>query len=128
MIVFLFRLLIIIALFLLIYTVYQYLINPKRKLKAAKEKKTFYFLDDADNIKKNFLMTYKGILFEGEKYLGATEKAFDVVNITVHAENPERLKGLERNDLYFLEKEILIRYPDAEVEWKHPINQLFIKK
>ncbi|MCT2535058.1 sigma-w pathway protein ysdB [Aquibacillus koreensis] len=128
MIVILFRLLIFIAMILLLYTAYKYIMNPKRKLEVAKEKKTFYFHDDTENIKKNFLMTYKGFMFEGEKYLGTTEKSFDVVNISVHAHNPGELKGLERNDLYFLEEEILIRYPFASIEWKHPINKLIINK
>ncbi|WP_226036467.1 sigma-w pathway protein ysdB [Aquibacillus saliphilus] len=128
MIILLFRLLIFIAMILLLYTAYKYLMNPKRKLEVAKEKKTFYFHDDPDNIKKNFLLTYKGFLFEGEKYLGTTEKSFDVINISVHARNPGELKGLERNDLYFLEEEILIRYPLAEVEWKHPIDKLVVKR
>ncbi|MDL4840636.1 sigma-w pathway protein ysdB [Aquibacillus rhizosphaerae] len=126
MIYLIFRLLIFIAMILLLYTAYKYVMNPKRKLEVAKEKKTFYFLDDADNIKKNLLMTYKGFLFEGEKYLGTTEKSFDVVNISVHAHNPGELKGLERNDLYFLEEEILIRYPFAKIEWQYPINKLII--
>lgn len=126
MIILLFRLLIIIALLLLIYTVYKYIVNPQRKLKIAKENGTFYFLDEADNIKKNLLLTYKGFIFEGEKYLGTTENSFDVVNISVYAQNPGELKGLERNDLHFMEKEILIRYPYATVEWQHPINKLLL--
>lgn len=128
MIVLLFRLLIFIAMILLLYTAFKYVMNPKRKLEVAKEKKAFYFLDDAENIKKNFLMTYKGITFEGEKYLGTTDNSFDVVTINVFAHNPGELKGLERNDLYFLEEEILIRYPYAKIDWKPPLNKLIITK
>ncbi|WP_112182744.1 MULTISPECIES: sigma-w pathway protein ysdB [Paraliobacillus] len=129
MVVFLFRFLIVVALVFLFYTLYQYINNPKRKLEVARNKKTFYFLDESSNIKKNFLITYKGILFEGEKYLGTTENSFDVINISVSTCNPDELKGLERNDLYFLEEEILIHYPYASIEWKHPIdNLLLIKK
>ncbi|WP_138415402.1 sigma-w pathway protein ysdB [Aquibacillus sediminis] len=127
MIVLLFRLLLLIAIIFLFYSAYKYLMNPKRKLEVAREKKAFYFHDDPDNVKKNFLMTYKGFLFEGEKYLGTTEDAFDVVNISVHAKHPGQLKGLERADLYFLEEEILIRYPYAKVDWKYPMNKLYIK-
>ncbi|MBM7571967.1 sigma-w pathway protein ysdB [Aquibacillus albus] len=126
MIILLFRFLIFIAIILLLYTGYKYIMNPKRKLEVAKDKKDFFFLDDPDNIKRNFLLTYKGILFEGEKYLGTTERSFDVVNIIVQAHNPGELKGLERNDLYFLEKEILIHYPYAEVEWKYPLDKLLL--
>lgn len=127
-VVFIFRLLLFVAIAFLFYTAYQYIINPKRKLEGAKNKKALYFLDESDNIKKNFLMTYKGILFEGEKYLGTTENSFDVINISVSTHNPEELKGFDRNDLYFLEEEILIHYPYATVEWKHPINSLILIK
>ncbi|WP_407269104.1 sigma-w pathway protein ysdB [Radiobacillus sp. PE A8.2] len=124
----LFRILIIVAMVLLLYTAYKYIMNPKRKLEVAKDKKQFYFLDYPDNIKKNFFMTYKGFVFEGEKYLGTTENSFDVINISVRAHRPGELKGLEREDLYFLEQEILIRYPYAKVEWIYPVNKLIITK
>ncbi len=54
MIVILFRLLVLIALVILIYTAFKYIVNPKRKLEVAQEKKEFYFLDNNENIKKNF--------------------------------------------------------------------------
>ncbi|MFB1050875.1 sigma-w pathway protein ysdB [Paraliobacillus sp. JSM ZJ581] len=123
-IVYLFRILIVIAILFLLYTVYKYISSPVRKLEMAKNKKQFYFLDDPDHVKKNFFMTYKGMLFEGEKYIGTTESTFDVVSVIVYTRQPNELKGLERDDLYFLEKEILIYYPHAKVEWKHPISQL----
>ncbi|WP_181349785.1 sigma-w pathway protein ysdB [Thalassobacillus sp. CUG 92003] len=126
MIVILFRLLILIAIIFLIYTAYKYMINPKRKLELAKENKAFYFHDDPSNTKQNFILTYKGFVFEGEKYLGTTEDSFEVLNISVSAKNPHELRGLDRNDLYFLEEEILIHYPFASIEWKYPINRLII--
>jgi len=126
MIVILFRILILIALIILFYTILQYLKNPQRRLEIAKSSKEFYFVDEANNSKKNLQFVYKGCLFEGEKYLGTTEESFEVVNIQVTARHPMDLKGLTREDLYFLEKQILIRYPFAKVEWKHPINQLLI--
>ncbi|MFC4388263.1 sigma-w pathway protein ysdB [Gracilibacillus marinus] len=126
MIIILFRLLVLIAIVILIYTAFKYLVNPKRKLEVAQDKKEFYFLDYNDNIKKNFFITYKGFLFEGEKYLGTTEDSFEVITIIMHTHQPERLKGFERKDLYFLEEEILIRYPHATIEWKHPVDKLRI--
>ncbi|QSS99185.1 sigma-w pathway protein ysdB [Pontibacillus sp. ALD_SL1] len=128
MIIILFRFLILLAATLLIYTAYKYIMNPKRKLELAQEKKQFYFLDDPENVKKNFLLTYKGVLFEGEKYLGTTENSFDVVSISVWTRQPNTLKGFERNDLYFVEKEILIHYPYAKVEWKNPVNKLVLSQ
>ncbi|MDY0405374.1 sigma-w pathway protein ysdB [Virgibacillus sp. 179-BFC.A HS] len=121
----LFRILILASLLLLIFTLIQYLRNPQRRLQIAKNTDSFFFMDDRDNSKKNFQITYKGALFEGEKYLGTTEDAFEVVNISITISNPMELSGMNREDLYFLEKEILIRYPFAKIEWKHPINQLF---
>ncbi|WP_373893020.1 sigma-w pathway protein ysdB [Virgibacillus sp. CBA3643] len=126
MIIIIFRILILIALALLVYTVIQYVRNPQRRLRIAKESNTFFFLDEPDNSKKNLQFVYKGCLFEGEKYLGTTEEAFEVVNIHVIARDPLELRGLTRDDLYFLEREILIRYPHAKIEWKHPINQLLL--
>ncbi|MEC5421978.1 sigma-w pathway protein ysdB [Virgibacillus sp. C22-A2] len=126
MLVVMFRILILIALALLVYTWIQYYRNPQRRLRIAKASHEFYFLDEPNNSKKNFQFVYKGCLFEGEKYLGATENSFEVVNIHVVVTDPLDLRGLTRDDLYFLENEILIRYPHAKIEWKHPINQLLL--
>lgn len=126
MIIILFRILILISIILLVYTFYQYYRNPKRKLQIAKTNHDFYFLDEPDNSKKNFQFVYKGCSFEGEKYLGTTEQAFDVVDIHVYVQEPMELKGLTRQDLYFLEKEILTRYPYSKIEWKHPVDKLVL--
>ncbi len=79
-------------------------------------------------LRKIFFITYNGYLFEGEKYLGTTEDSFEVIHIMMHARNPEKLQGFERKDLYFLEEEILIRYPHAEIDWKHPIDRLHLQR
>ncbi|WP_349774620.1 sigma-w pathway protein ysdB [Virgibacillus sp. LDC-1] len=128
MVVVLFRILIIISLLILIYTGIQYYRNPKRRLHIAQSTNEFFLLDDPTNSKKNLHFVYKGCLFEGEKYLGTTENSFEVVNIQVIVNNPLQLKGLTREDLYFLEEELLIRYPFAKINWKHPINQLLLKQ
>jgi len=122
--VMLFRLAILAAIIALIYSALKYAFDPKRRLEQAQKRKQFYFLDTPDNVRKNFLVTYKGVLFEGEKYLGTTEHAFDVVTISITAKNPERLKGFEKNDFYHIEREILTRYPQASIKWKSPINRL----
>nr|GGG62034.1 sigma-w pathway protein YsdB [Virgibacillus oceani] len=126
MIVILFRILILIAIALLMYTVYQYYRNPMRKLRIAKTRDEFFLLDELQNSKKNVQFVYKGCLFEGEKYVGTTEDSFEVVNIHVYTPEPDDLRGITRDDLYFLEKELLIRYPYAKIEWKHPINKLIL--
>lgn len=126
MLVLLFRILILLAIILLVYTWIEYLRSPERKMRMAKELKQFYFYDDPNNSKKNLRFVYKGCSFEGEKYVGIAEDAFEVTNIHVTISNPMELKGLTREDLYFLEKELLIRYPYSKIEWKHPISQLVI--
>lgn len=126
MLVLLFRLLILLAIILLIYTWVEYLRSPERKMRIARELKNFYFVDDPNNIKKNLQFVYKGCLFEGEKYLGTTEHSFEVLNIHVTARDPLDLKGFTRDDIYFLENELLLRYPYARIEWKHPINKLLL--
>ncbi|WP_164668416.1 sigma-w pathway protein ysdB [Virgibacillus doumboii] len=126
MIVILFRILILIALVLLVYTIFQYFRNPERKLQIAKANNVFYMIDESSNSKKNIQLVYKNCSFEGEKYLGTTEHSFEVVDIHVFARNPGELGGITRDDLYFIEKELLIRYPYAKIEWKHPINKLLI--
>ncbi|WP_078430157.1 sigma-w pathway protein ysdB [Alkalihalobacterium alkalinitrilicum] len=121
--VLLFRLLIIIAFILIIYSAIKYITNPKRKFELAHEKKQFHFHDEKQNVRKNVLVTYKGVLFEGEKYLGTTDKAFEVISVQVRVKNPELLQGLDREDFNVIEKEILIHYPSAQIEWKSPVKE-----
>lgn len=123
MIVLIFRLLILIATVFLIYRLFSYVINPKRKLELAYEKKDFYFHDDPNNIRKNFLLTYKGVLFEGEKYLGTTDRSFEVVSIFIWAKNPANLKGLDIHDFMIIQENVLEHYPDAKIDWKSPIKE-----
>ncbi|RBP04366.1 hypothetical protein DET59_106157 [Rossellomorea aquimaris] len=117
--------------FLILYLLYRsvkYIIDPKRKLELAQEQKRFYFLDDQENVRKNFHVTYKGVLFEGEKYLGATEKSFEVVSIFVWSKNISSLKGLTQEDFQYLQNEIKERYPNAKLDWKSPIHEFLQNK
>lgn len=98
--------------------------DPKRKLDEAYEKGQYYFYDDVKNVRKNFFISYKGALFEGEKYLGTTTDAFEVVSIFVWVHDTGKLQGLSKEDFYYLEKEILLNYPNAKINWKNPIEQL----
>ncbi|MFC5712731.1 sigma-w pathway protein ysdB [Thalassorhabdus alkalitolerans] len=123
----LFRAIIIIAIIILIYALIKYIFNPKRKLELAHEKRDFYFLDDKQNVRKNFSLTYKGVMFEGEKFLGTTEEAFEVISVSMWPKNIDRLKGLDRKDFEFIEREILSEYPHASVEWKSPVKE-FLRK
>ncbi|MEK9199075.1 sigma-w pathway protein ysdB [Ureibacillus sp. FSL E2-3493] len=120
----LFRLLIIILIIYIFYKGVRFLTDPKRKLDEAYEKGQYYFYDDVKNVRKNFFISYKGALFEGEKYLGTTEDAFEVVSIFVWVHDITKLQGLTKDDFHFLEKEILMSYPKAKINWKNPIEQL----
>lgn len=98
--------------------------DPKRKLDEAYEQQRYFFYDDVKNIRKNFFITYKGALFEGEKYLGTTEHSFDVVSIFVWVKDEHTLQGFTKDDFLFLQAEIETNYPTAEVNWKNPIDKL----
>ncbi|MEW9108044.1 sigma-w pathway protein ysdB [Cytobacillus gottheilii] len=117
------RLLLLAIIIFLIYTAVKYLLNPKRKLELAHEQKRYYFYDDENNVHKNFLVTYKGVLFEGEKYLGTTAASFDVVSIFVWPHKVTALKGLVKEDFLFIEKKISEQYPSAKIDWKSPVKE-----
>lgn len=121
---FIIRFLVIAFIIYIFYRVVRYLTDPKRKLDEAYEKGQYYFYDDVKNVRKNFFISYKGALFEGEKYLGTTEDAFEVVSIFVSVHDPMKLQGLTKGDFLYLEKEILISYPKATINWKNPIEKL----
>ncbi|MCM3711787.1 sigma-w pathway protein ysdB [Sporosarcina luteola] len=108
----------------LFYRGIRYLLDPKRKLDEAYEQEQYYFYDDVKNVRKNFFITYKGALFEGEKYLGTTENSFDVVSIFVWVKDEAKLQGFTKDDFYFLASEISSNYPKAEISWKNPIEAL----
>lgn len=121
---FLIRLIVLALIIYLFYRLIRFIVDPKRKLDSALESGTYYFLDDVKNVQKNFFIAFRGVLFEGEKYLGTTENAFEVVSIFVWVENPDKLQGFTKEDFHFLEKEILMNYPEARINWKNPIEQL----
>ncbi|MGM0903422.1 MAG: sigma-w pathway protein ysdB [Bacillota bacterium] len=123
-----FRLLLFAAIIFLLYSTVRYLVHPKRKLELAHEQKRFYFHDDIENVRKNFQITYKGVLFEGEKYLGTTEYAFEVVSIHLWPKSNIALKGLAYEDFIFIEDQILEVYPNAEINWKSPVKEFMEKK
>ncbi len=120
----LFRFLILLAIVVIAYSAIKYLFHPRRKLEHAHEKKQFYFYDHEKDVRKNFLITYKGVMFEGKKSLGTTDDAFDVVSIVVWTRQPESLKGFTKDDFKIIEADIRQRYPKATIEWKSPIKEL----
>lgn len=126
MLVLIFRLLIVATFVVIVYSIIKYTLHPERKLSKAHENKQFYFLDDEKNVRKNFQLTYKGTLFDGEKYLASTSESFAVVRIYIKA-NKDDLRGMRHEDFHFIEEEVRLRYPEATVEWNTPIKE-FLKK
>lgn len=124
MIIVLLRFVILAFIIYLFYRGISFLMDPKRKLDEAVEKNTYYFYDDIKNVRKNFFITYKGALFEGEKYLGTTKDSFEVVSIFVWVKDTMTLQGMTKEDFLFLENEIHMNYPDAKISWKNPIEKL----
>ncbi|SDC25903.1 sigma-w pathway protein ysdB [Shouchella lonarensis] len=126
MLVYIFRLLLIAIAVIFVYSIVTYFMHPNRKLQKAHETKQFYFLDDEKNVRKNFQLTYKGVLFEGEKYLSATQGSFSVEHIYMKAEKHD-LQGFDHDDFHFIEQEIGLRYPKAQMIWPSPIKE-FLRK
>jgi len=123
MVIIVLRLLLFVLFIFLIYTLIQYLLSPKRKLELAHNQKKFFFLDDRENVRKNFFITYKGVLFEGEKYLGTTKDSFEVISILIWTKTPDNLKGLSKGDFEYIEQKIKSSYPYAKIEWKSPVKE-----
>jgi transposase InsO family protein len=117
------RFLFFILILFLIYRIIKFILNPKRKLELAHEQKRYYYLDDPNDARKNFLLTYKGVLFEGEKYLGTTDETFDVISIFIWPHSAASLKGLVREDFQFIEQKVREKYPHAALDWKSPVKE-----
>ncbi|WP_110114860.1 sigma-w pathway protein ysdB [Bacillus sp. CGMCC 1.16541] len=117
------RVLIVILFVYLLYRSIQYFLNPKRRLELAHEQKQFYMLDEKKNTRKNFLVTYQGILFEGEKYLGTTSHSFEIVSIIIAIKDSRQLEGLTRDDFAIIEHEVKTHYPHATIQWKSPVKE-----
>ena len=127
MILIILRLVIAAIIIYLLYRGIKYLFDPKRKLEIAHEREEYYFHDDAKNVRKNFFLTYNGVMFQGEKYLGESDRSFEVLSIFVWTKDPAKLHGFTIEDFLFLETDIKSSYPNAIIDWKSPIRELMIK-
>jgi cbb3-type cytochrome oxidase subunit 3 len=125
--VWLLRLVLLFFILFIIYLAIRFLFRPNRKIESARRHKQFLLLDN-EEVVKNFQLTYNGAMFTGEKYLGTTKKAIDVVSISLWPQDSTSLKGMAREDFYFIEKKILEKYPDAEISWKSPIQEFLQQK
>ncbi|MEC0701928.1 sigma-w pathway protein ysdB, partial [Bacillus haynesii] len=95
---------------LLVYVVYravQFFGNPDRRLKSAQAKKHYYFLDEQKNARKNLKLTFKGVLFEGEKHIPSKDHPLFIHTIFVWTEAPEeKLSFFTEEDFAELEENI----------------------
>lgn len=119
------RIMILLVIFFILYTAIKFLLSPKRKLELAHAQKKFFFLDDPKNIRKNFLLTYRGVLFEGEKYLGTTERTFEVVSIFIWPQKTDDIYGLRHEDFLAIEDAVKKQYPTALIDWKSPVKEFW---
>ncbi|WP_019242861.1 MULTISPECIES: hypothetical protein [Bacillus] len=127
MFIFLIRVLILLLLLVLGFTTYKYLTNPNLRLRQAQRKKKLLFVDDAKNFRKNFHITYKGIVFQGEKYIDPQRKDYKILSIFIWPENIEEIHNLKQEDFKIIEKEIQKYYPTTILDWKSPIKELLNK-
>ncbi|GAK12506.1 sigma-w pathway protein ysdB [Geomicrobium sp. JSM 1781026] len=123
-----FFLFIAIAFFILVYSAVRYIRDPKHQLEKAHNKQQLYLYDHQQDARKNFLITYKGVMFEGEKYIGTTDDGFEVVRISLDPKRIENIEGLHFEDFQFIEAEITDVYPHATIQWRSPVKQLMNKK
>ena len=117
------RFLLLLLLLVLIYQFMKFIGSPKRKLELARKQKRYFLYDDQDNVRKNFLLTYKGVMFEGEKYLAGTKDSFDVVSISIWPQQGTSLKDLVHEDFHDIEQKIKRQYQGARIDWKSPVKE-----
>ncbi|WP_338470459.1 sigma-w pathway protein ysdB [Niallia sp. XMNu-256] len=117
------RLILLVIILFAIYRIILYLSHPRRKLELAREQQRYYFYDDPTNVRKNFLLTYKGVLFEGEKYLDPIKKSFNVVSISMIPQQVIDLSSFIQDDFHLIEQKIHEQYPNAIIDWKSPVKE-----
>jgi hypothetical protein len=123
--IWLLRLVLLFLLTFVIFVTIKYFNKPTRKLKTARKYKRFLLIDNKEVV-KNFHLTYNGAVFTGEKYLGASKNTIDV--ITLWPEQATSIKGMAKEDFYFIEKKIHEKYPVAQINWKSPIHEFLHQK
>ncbi|MFF2450460.1 sigma-w pathway protein ysdB [Neobacillus sp. NPDC058068] len=120
--IWLLRFVLLFFIFFLFYAVVKILFTSSRKLESARKHNRFLLIDN-DDVRKNFMLTYKGAVFAGEKYMGTADNTFDVVSISIWPESTISLKGLVKDDFFYIDKKILENYPNAEINWKSPVKE-----
>jgi hypothetical protein len=98
--------------------------TPNRKFKHAVKQKRYYIIDDKNNVRKNFLLTYKGVVLEGEKHIDSDINSFRVDSIYIWTHNSADLTKLDLPDYLFIEQKIHKQYPKAKINWNNPFFEL----
>lgn len=122
--VFMLRTVIVVLILFLLYSSVKYLLSPKRKLKLAHEHKKVFLLDDASDIRKNFLLTYRGVMFEGEKYKGPEHSEPGELSIFIWPKQTAAWNELKQEDRREIENILHQSYPSAVIDWKSPAQDL----
>ena len=104
-----------------IYAVVKYVANPKRRLKLAQSKEHFYIIDEQNNTRKNFQLTYKGVLFEGEKHIPSKDHPLFIHTIFVWTESPEKLK-------HFSAKQSILQFGYRSSTFSSMLSKSFAEK
>lgn len=125
--VWLLRLVLLFLIIFIIFVTVRYFLKPSRKLEAARKHKRFLLIDN-NEVVKNLRLTYNGAVFTGEKYVGASNNTIDVVSITLWPEQPTSIKGMAKEDFYFIEEKIHEKYPVAQINWRSPIHEFLHQK
>jgi hypothetical protein len=98
--------------------------TPNRKFRHAVKQKQFYMVDDKNNVRKNLLLTFKGVILEGEKHPGTSKNSLDVGSIYIWTWNPADIEKMDLADFFFIEQKILKQYPKAKINWNNPFFKL----
>ncbi|TDQ39166.1 sigma-w pathway protein ysdB [Aureibacillus halotolerans] len=117
--------LLVLAMAIVAFSIRKYMQQPQRSFSKAQEEDGFFLLDSKDDPHLNLQLTYRGVDFEGKKSVGPSENSFEVVSVLLWSNHPDLLFGFTKDDFYFIEHEVLIHYPMAEIQWKSPVKELF---
>jgi hypothetical protein len=122
--IFILRVALLAIIVIIVYGCLKYYIRPGRKISNALEQKQTLIMDDKQSVHKNILVAYKGVLFEGEKYMGTKGEAFHITNIHLWARDNQKLVGLGIEDFSEIKRIIHSQYPHAELTWRSPVKEL----
>ncbi|WP_085523153.1 hypothetical protein [Tuberibacillus sp. Marseille-P3662] len=74
----------------------------------------------------NISVIYQNFQFDGHLTVEAMEAAFHVTGIDITFTGPKHLlDGLTKNDLFIIERDLYYHFPEADIVWNEPMNQLF---